>query len=64
MPELQPWMDPLDGSIPTLDDGRPATFVAVTTDYAAVEVDTVSGDVVNSIAQVSTREAVIRDGPE
>jgi hypothetical protein len=47
-------MEPLDGLIPTLDDGRPATFVAVTTDYAAVEVDTASGDMLRSIAQVAT----------
>ena len=51
-------MEPLDGVLPTLEDGRPATFVAVTTDYAAVEVDTASGDVVRSIAQVATAEDV------
>jgi hypothetical protein len=38
----------------TLDDGRPATFVAVTDDYEAVEVDTITGDVLRSFGQTGT----------
>lgn len=47
-----------DGSLPTLDDGRPATWVGVTEDYEAVEVDTASGAIIRSIGQVSTAEDV------
>ena len=39
-----------------LDDGRPATFVAVTEDYLAVEVDTRTGDVVHTFGQTGTAE--------
>jgi hypothetical protein len=42
----------------TLDDGRPATFVAVTSDYEAVEVDTATGQVIRSLGQISTAEDV------
>ncbi len=35
----------------TLDDGRPATFMAVTDDYEAVEVDTATGDIVHRFGQ-------------
>lgn len=41
---------------PTLADGRPSTFLAVTDDYAAVEVDTLTGDIVRFLGQVSTAE--------
>ena len=44
--------------LPTLDDGRPSTWVGVTADYEAVEVDTASGDVIRSLGQVSTAEDV------
>lgn len=54
----EPWREPLQGTLPTLDDGRPATFLAVTKDYAAVEVDTATGEVIRVIAQVSTAEDV------
>jgi hypothetical protein len=37
-----------------LDDGRPATFLAITDDYEAVEVDTVTGQVVHSYGQTGT----------
>jgi sugar lactone lactonase YvrE len=36
---------------PTLDDGRPATYMAVTADYEAVEVDTATGAVVHRFGQ-------------
>ncbi len=39
---------------PTLADGRPATFVAITDDYLAVEVDTLSGEIVHIIGQTGT----------
>ena len=38
----------LESRVPTLDDGRPATFLAVTTDYEAVEVSTETGEIVHS----------------
>jgi hypothetical protein len=44
--------------LPTLDDGRPSTWVGVTADYEAVEVDTAGGDVIRSLGQVSTAEDV------
>jgi hypothetical protein len=47
-----------EGALPTLSDGRPATWVGVTEDYEAVEVDTLTGEVIRSIAQVSTAEDV------
>ena len=37
-----------------LDDGRPATFMAVTDDYEAVEVDTADGRVIRSFGQRAT----------
>ncbi len=37
-----------------LDDGRPATFVAITDDYVAVEVDTVSGEVLHVYGQAGS----------
>lgn len=37
-----------------LDDGRPSTFLAVTHEYEAVEVDTVTGEVVRFIGQTGT----------
>ncbi|MGH8925016.1 MAG: hypothetical protein ACRDWA_10325 [Acidimicrobiia bacterium] len=40
--------------LPPLSDGRPATFVGVTDDYAAVEVDTLTGEIVRPIAQIAT----------
>jgi hypothetical protein len=39
---------------PTLDDGRPATFLGVTTDYEAVEVDTATGEIVRSFGRRAT----------
>lgn len=36
---------------PVLEDGRPATFMAVTDDYEAVEVDTATGQVIRSLGQ-------------
>jgi hypothetical protein len=45
-------------SLPLLEDGRPATWLGVTADYEAVEVDTVTGEVIRSIGQVSTAEDV------
>ncbi|HVR33913.1 MAG TPA: hypothetical protein VMS74_14545 [Acidimicrobiia bacterium] len=41
-----------------LDDGRPATWIGVTSDYEAVEVDTASGTVIRSLGQVATAEDV------
>lgn len=43
---------------PTLDDGRPATFVAVTDDYQAVEVDTRTGQIVHVFGQTGTAAGV------
>lgn len=50
-------LDPRQGT-PTLEDGRPATFLAVTDDYEAVEVDTATGRIVRSIGQADDRAAV------
>lgn len=47
-----------DTGVPLLEDGRPATWVGVTSDYEAVEVDTVTGEVIRSLGQVSTAEDV------
>ena len=49
------WRDPLQGTLPILGDGRPATFLAVNDDRAGVEVDTATGEVIRMIAQVATR---------
>lgn len=49
---------PAGTPLPMLEDGRPATFLAVTTDYEAVEVDTESGAVLRSLGRVSDRKAV------
>jgi hypothetical protein len=38
----------------TLADGRPATFVAITDDYVAVEVDTSSGEITHTFGQTGT----------
>lgn len=38
----------------TLEDGRPATFVAITDDYAAVEVDTLTGEILHEFGQTGT----------
>ena len=50
------WREPLEDSLPVLDDGRPATFLAVNDDHAAVEVDTATGEMIRVIAQISTAE--------
>lgn len=42
------------GGTPTLGDGPPATFLAVTTDYEAVEVDTATGEILRSFGQRAT----------
>lgn len=42
---------PVTSPTPTLADGRPTTFLAVTVDYAAVEVDTLTGEVVRFLGQ-------------
>lgn len=42
-----------------LEDGRPATFMAVTDDYEAVEVDTASGRVIRSFGQRATAAELI-----
>lgn len=49
---------------PTLADGRPASFMAVTDDLRAVEVDTVTGAVVGEHGQMSTPEEVAAAGEE
>jgi len=49
---------PVVPATPTLADGRPATFVAITDDYLAVEVDTLSGDIVHIIGQTGTLAGV------
>jgi hypothetical protein len=41
-----------------LPDDAPTTWVGVTTDYEAVEVDTATGEVIRSLGQVSTAEDV------
>jgi hypothetical protein len=41
--------------MPALPDGRPRTFLAVTNDFEAVEVDTLTGDVIRRIGQAGTR---------
>jgi hypothetical protein len=57
-PVVETWREPLQITLPTLSDGRPATFLAVNDDYAAVEVDTMTGDVIRAIAQIATAEDV------
>lgn len=47
-----------EGGLAVLDDGRPATWIGVTSDYEAVEVDTESGTVIRSLGQVATAEDV------
>lgn len=47
-----------DTGVPLLEDGRPTTWVGVTNDYQAVEVDTATGEVIRSLGQVSTAEDV------
>jgi hypothetical protein len=42
------------GGTPTLEDGRPVTFLAVTNDYEAVEVDTATGEILRSFGQRAT----------
>ncbi|MEX1005877.1 MAG: hypothetical protein WD156_10990 [Acidimicrobiia bacterium] len=42
----------------TLPDEAPVTWVGVTTDYEAVEVDTATGEVIRSLGQVATAEDV------
>jgi hypothetical protein len=54
----EPWREPLQAALPTLEDGRPATFLAVNDDYTAVEVDTAIGELIRTIAQISTSEDV------
>lgn len=51
---MLPEPDPVT-ALPPLPDGRPRTFLAVTSDFEAVEVDTVTGAVVRSIGQAGTR---------
>lgn len=41
-----------------LDDGRPATFLAVTNDFEAVVVDTATAQVVRSLGQADDRETL------
>ncbi len=55
-----PGLLPLEAvaGLPTLDDGRPATFLAVTDDYEAVEVDTLTGQVIRRIGQADDQAAV------
>ena len=48
----------VDEGIAILEDGRPATWIGVTSDYEAVEVDTESGTVIRSLGQVATAEDV------
>jgi hypothetical protein len=45
-------------SLPTLTDGRPATFLAITSDFAAVEVATDTGEVVREIGQFDDAETL------
>ena len=45
-------------SAPPAQIELPATWVGVTEDYEAVEVDTATGEILRSIAQVSTAEDV------
>jgi len=40
----------------TLDDGRPSTFLAITFDYRAVEVDTLTGEVVRVVGQTAAAD--------
>lgn len=47
--------DPDSNSLP---DGAPATWVGVTIDYEAVEIDTATGELIRSLGQVSTAEDV------
>lgn len=49
---------PVVEPLPTLADGRPATFVGVTADYEAVEVDTATGRVLRSFGQAATAAEV------
>ncbi|MDJ0925176.1 MAG: hypothetical protein QNJ77_11495 [Acidimicrobiia bacterium] len=46
----------LTKTAPVLEDGRPATFLAVTEEYVAVEVDTVTGEIIHSFGQTGTAE--------
>lgn len=47
---------PIPGA--TLADGRPATFLAITNDYSAVEVDTLTGEIVHVVGQTGTAAEV------
>lgn len=49
---------PITSPTPTLADGRPTTFLAVTVDYVAVEVDTLTGEIVRVFGQVANAEEV------
>ena len=40
--------------VPALPDGRPATFLAITEDYLAVEIDTATGEILHSFGQTGT----------
>jgi hypothetical protein len=48
----------VDQDSSSLPDDAPTTWVGVTTDYEAVEVDTATGEVIRSLGQVSTAEDV------
>ncbi|MCP4305322.1 MAG: hypothetical protein GY788_10685 [bacterium] len=46
----------VDSATPTISDGRPETFLAITDSYVAVEVDTATGEIVHSFGQTGTAE--------
>jgi hypothetical protein len=46
----------LPPAAPTISDGRPETFLAITDDYVGVEVDTASGEIVHIFGQTGTAE--------
>ncbi|MEA2002210.1 MAG: hypothetical protein U9N84_10065 [Actinomycetota bacterium] len=49
---------PANPATPTLADGRPATFIAVTDDFRAVEVDTATGEIIYVFGQTGTPAGV------
>lgn len=59
-PTTEPPLQPLE--IDRLENGLPATFVAVTDDWAAVEIDTATGEVIRFIGQGETPEVAEEEG--
>ncbi len=63
-PETTSTSAPVARSVAELSDGRPATFVAATDDFRAVEVDTVTGAVIADYGRVTSEEDLAVAGAE